>query len=97
MNLMITITKMCDNTKSLVKYGTAQLQLHFYTRVHAWHHTVFRVEVAYFFRGNTYLHATRRGTYTLRDMAFPQDVAFLRDVAFPRDVVMITEETHEIS
>ena len=27
-------------------YGTVQLQLHFYTRVHAWQHAVFRVCIA---------------------------------------------------
>ena len=29
-----------------VYYGTVQLQLHFYTRVHAWQHAVFRVCIA---------------------------------------------------
>ena len=29
--------------KTIVSYGTVQLQPHFYTRVHAWRHAVFRV------------------------------------------------------
>ena len=52
-------------TTQAEKYGTVQLQLHFYTCVHSWHHAVFCVKVVYFFRGNTYLHVTKHGTSTL--------------------------------
>ena len=40
------------------KYGTAQLQLHFYTRVHVWHHAAPRVEHAKISHRNYYLHET---------------------------------------
>ena len=35
-----------SSSVSLLQYGTVQLQLHFYTRVHAWQHAVFRVCIA---------------------------------------------------
>ena len=40
---------------------TAQLQLHFSTRVHTWFHAVFRMETSIISRENKILHMTRRG------------------------------------
>ena len=45
----------------LYNYSTTQLQLHFYTHVHAWQHAVFRVLNAKVFHGKYYLHVTRHG------------------------------------
>ena len=45
-------------------YGTAQLQLHFYTRGHAWHHAVFCVDGARFLRGKLICHESIRGIST---------------------------------
>jgi len=42
-------------------YGTAQLQLHFYTYGHTWHHAVFCMLNAKVSRGKYYLHVTGHG------------------------------------
>jgi len=49
-------------------YGTTQLQLHFYTRGHAWHHAVFCVLNAKISLENIIC--------MLRDMAFPRDESY---------------------
>ena len=47
-----------------ITYDTAQLQLHFYTRGHAWHHAVFCVDGARFLRGKLICHESIRGIST---------------------------------
>ena len=53
-----------------VMYGTAQLQLHFYTREHAWCHAVFHVLIP---KIAVEIHISTR-----RDVALPR-VVFTRD------------------
>ena len=54
----------CRNNEKIHTYGTAQLQLHFYTRGHAWHHAVFCVDGARFLRGKLICHESIRGIST---------------------------------
>ena len=66
-------------------YSTAQLQLHFYTREHAWCHAVFRVLIPKI--------AVEIYISTRRDVAFTRDVEFTRDgnVTLSRDEVVLTK------
>ena len=74
-------------------YGTAQLQLHFYARGHAWYHTLFRVSNAKVSCGNLYFHETRHGIAMRRDVVFTRDVAFTCNgiMTFPCDMVVLTK------
>jgi len=57
-------------------YSTTQLQLHFYTRGHAWHHAVFCMLNAKVSYGKYYLHVTGRGISTRQDVSFPRDESY---------------------
>ena len=63
-------------------YSTAQLQLHFYTREHAWCHAVFRVLIP---KIAVEIYISTRRDVALPRVVFTRDVAFTRDVEFTRD------------
>ena len=71
-------------------YSTAQLQLHFYTREHAWCHAVFRVLIP---KIAVEIYISTRRDVALPRVVFTRDVEFTRDgnVTFSRDEVVLTK------